>query len=368
MNTQFRRDVEAILEVVTWNADGTAVVRCPGESLHHSAGGVPLFYPSPPRVHCFHESCRDAVQRANYELALLEGDADQLYDREPTPEEIAQQKFRKRLRKLQRLAKTRLLPTLAPVTEAEWLSRSPVPVSGVPLDEQFLLFLSIFPKSHRETFWKDDQPTILWTGFKTESGEGCELNFRTVADWEKRGSPYGPLVSLFAFRPEVLDTGQRRKSSTGLRLFMVLESDKLPIEKCGGTIRWMQQWSRLRALVLSGGKSVHAFFNVPEYPWPKLGESSVLHWQGKSWNWGELDDPRRETGLKDEEYDKAFKRMQARNAVAKWKREREIALWRNKHQELVAILTGLGCDRQMLAGSLTARLPDRLTCVKRVLI
>src|SRR5579871_791420 len=116
MNAQFRRDVESILDVISWQPDGTATIKCPGEHLHHSAGGVPLFYPSPPHIHCFHQSCRAAVQSANYELALLVDDANEAYDRTPTPEEITQRKLQKRLRKLRRLAETRLLPTLQPVS------------------------------------------------------------------------------------------------------------------------------------------------------------------------------------------------------------------------------------------------------------
>src|SRR5207245_2311767 len=47
MNTQFRRDVESILDVIGWNADNSAVVKCPGFARHASGGSPAMFYPSP---------------------------------------------------------------------------------------------------------------------------------------------------------------------------------------------------------------------------------------------------------------------------------------------------------------------------------
>jgi len=350
MHDDARKEVERWVEVIRWLDGERAVVRCPGD--HHEADGSPpmIFMGSSPYVHCFHDSCASWCASTNRELASLFGENPEL-EREPTPEEKRAAEFKKRCYRLKETARHQLLPTLKPVDPVGWLDSSPVNVQ-VPVHEQFALFMGLFPG--------DD---IIWTGERNESGEASVCAFRMARQWIERGRPYGQLVSVFNFKPDVLSNGLRQAKYTHLRRFLILESDDLDLPQFGGVITWMKQFSRLRALVLTGGKldkpitSVHAYFEPPSwpYPWEPL-EFQSFDWAGKHIDIHEL----AENGRYYRD-DPAFARREKSawrsGKIARIEWQWKLTAWRHKYVELLSILEGLACDGKMLRSNLTARCP-----------
>lgn len=392
-----RADIERFVSVIRWNSDGSAIIECPSGKPHHLEGSPPKLWITPiPHCYCFHESCRQDVAELNSELAGMA----QSFDIEEAKESPEAKALRQRLARLQRTAMAMPLP-FRERSVSDWERLSPVDLSEFPVETQFSAFVGmLYPPD-----------ALIWTGEKYESGERATLNFRTAEEWAKRGDPYGQLISLFSFQSSVKITGQRQRKFVERRLFDVLESDTVDLPAFSRVVQWREKFTKLRALVLTGGKldgsltSVHAFFDPARWPMPKgqppgskefvcegkrfyVESPSIEHiemrerdheelmerwgrpprkapypWKGsrqRKERWiEELIAPRRkqknghrvtELGLR---WRSAFLKLREKRRAG----EEAYRAWATKHLELNAILTGMGCDRAMLNSNLTARCP-----------
>lgn len=391
------KDIEEIVEVLHWNDDGSAVIRCPGEHMHHhDKGSPPMLWMSPvPHVWCFHQSCKSEIRSLNHELAAMFSNCEDMSEVKPDPAIVA---LRKRLAKVRHLARIRVRGKLPIVGIEQWLAQSPYPVADVPPEQQFPLWMkALF-----------DPEDLVWTGEIHESGEFCTINFKTAKEWIERGRPYGQQASVFTFKPEVLETGLRNMRTARLRRLLVLESDILTIEQFGGVVRWMQKITTLRSIVMTAGKGIHAAFDPPTFK-PKLNFNGVdyvplvfrgrEYWpnriDGRTWEdeekrlfgdrltaakkthgywdawvkWcrNQLDRNDNRRLLEAIKYDKKAmteyteadhkRNFRKRILHAQDDAARLQAHW--KLLELFAILEGLGCDRQMLFHNLTTRCPGQ---------
>jgi len=104
---------------------------------------------------------------------------------------------------------------------------------------------------------------ILWIGGAvTESGhERHKANFRPAADWLALRNAPGRFICPATFRADV---SSRSRKSVLRRPFLVVESDTLSKAEIVGVFRWMQHYTRLRAIVDTGGKSLHGWFDMPD--------------------------------------------------------------------------------------------------------
>jgi hypothetical protein len=252
-----RREVaESLFHVETWIDQETASVKCPGESLHthRTARKDCLVYLSPgkaPSVHCFHSSCSSAIQEANFRLRSTIGKAEagsrpSLPKRRRVEIDRKEQARMALIQKAKGLSKV-IMERFAWAPEEAWTS-SPVSSSDQEKDHQLLLSL----------FNADDR---IWIGNKPEDS-GHERNFRTAAEWMAKDRAPGNFTCPATFTDCAIN---RSNSNVKTRRFLVVESDELTtVEQCS-VYRWLNESGimKLRALVSTGGKSVHAWFDFP---------------------------------------------------------------------------------------------------------
>jgi hypothetical protein len=117
-----------------------------------------------------------------------------------------------------------------------------------------------------ELFKPDD---VLWIGSKFDScsdakseqeKEIARKHFRTVSDW--RNEPEAPeqFTCPSTFQPR---THSRCNKAVIQRRYLVIESDVLTKDQMSAVINWCRQFMELRAIVDTGGKSLHGWFDAP---------------------------------------------------------------------------------------------------------
>lgn len=289
-------------EIIRWNGT-TARCLCP-------LGHVSTLYVDDsrhgPHLHCFGgraRNCADQVAEINAQLHFLRSG-----EVKADPVEARQ---RARLRQLQAQARNRVLPLLLKqpgVPLEHWTETSPIPIPADP-DEHWRLFLAAM-------FKPDD---IVWIGHLHDSGKAEHaIHFKRVRDWLSKRQPYGPQLGQSTYTPAINLLGfdssplfERTQKRIRTIRYFVAEADRLPgtnlpfhREQFGNVIKWLMQIYVLRAIVDTGGKSLHAWFERLRRP------------------------------------------EQQANQV-----------WHVRRQENEAVMQGLGCDPGMWQFSATARLP-----------
>jgi hypothetical protein len=235
----------------------TGFVECPGTHLHttptadshctlyHNADGTLRF-------HCFHQSCADERHRAGKALrALVSGTP------KPKPISPAALKLRRERERALQEAEAELLQTVLhdfawPAVKIEADPRGRV---GEPLAEQWIPVLCLFEPND-----------VVWVGRDLgDTGKlGHRWRFRTSEDWLNGGRYPGRYICPNAFLPGVHSRSERNVAK---RCFLVVESDD-PIvgRQVGAVFRFLEseKGMRLRAVVDTGGKSLHGWFEYPD--------------------------------------------------------------------------------------------------------
>jgi hypothetical protein len=377
-----RELVESVVDVIRWHDDFAEVV-CP--CGHRDAH---LYVTrSIPRLHCLHERCRTDVAEVNVQLRELAGAT-------LTPEQWAamfkpdkaEQARRNRLALIRAQAHNRLLPDLLrkrrPIEHDEWLDRSPFGLDGRDLRHDWTLFIRALYKQRNPSKPEDwlNRSDLLWVGELWESGKPeYKRCFRRVDEWLRlRYCPgsqicVAPFQDSWSYRRQTLkDTWRRSKHWTLARSYYVAESDTLKAEQFGIVIEYLQRFSTLRAIVDTGGKSLHAWFDVPgpprlsverpQLPIRTAEQHAESEWASANWRHdGKAADTMTRLAQESDERYAAFKpRLEAwerENAAQLKKHERQLALHDKRLPELYAVAEGLGCDRMMFRACPTARLP-----------
>lgn len=129
-------------------------------------------------------------------------------------------------------------------------AESPAPIPAEPFDQAFAIVRLFRPRD------------VVWIGDHYDSGkEKHARHFRTASAWLKGGVILGPRICPAAFVPGVITRAQR----TVYRWrFLVVESDTLPKPEQGAILRWLRGCHmRLRAVIDTGGRSLHGWFDLP---------------------------------------------------------------------------------------------------------
>jgi hypothetical protein len=182
--------------------------------------------------------------------------------RELTPEQrerMASDKQKLRLRAQAETAAASILREHA-CGFAYYGNKSPVYLlDGDPQDDWRLLL---------RLFKPDD---VLWIGRTTQDSANdkhdpewkafCRTRFRTVADWLKEPSAPGLFTCPTVFRAGV---HSRSNENAIMRQYLVVESDTLDKNEVCAVFHWLEQFSRLRAIVDTAGKSLHGWFEPPD--------------------------------------------------------------------------------------------------------
>lgn len=104
---------------------------------------------------------------------------------------------------------------------------------------------------------------VVWIGDVRESGPGYGRNFRPVSEWLALPRPPGPFTCPSIFKPGAYS---RSKENILATPFLVVESDTLTKSEICAVFIWLRQFLRLRAIVDTGGRSLHGWFNYPAPP------------------------------------------------------------------------------------------------------
>jgi len=230
-------------------------VECPGRHLHTSRnadsncivydnGGVPF-------LHCFHQSCAGALEEANARLSAQARAACPVFV--PKPRETAR---RTATLDTGDAIGARILTGV--LEEFPWsyneIVNDPAGIVAESISDQWPHLIALFP---------DD--AVVWIGRdKFDSGKARhQSRFRTSADWLDRGPCGGAYICPNSFKP---GSWSRSNPSIEKRNFLVVESDSLNRDQVGAVFRFLESENvgmRLRAVVDTGGKSLHGWFDYP---------------------------------------------------------------------------------------------------------
>ena len=266
--SQSRRIAESLFGEITWQEDGRGFCRCPGHDRHSGATGkrdctLYLGNGKPPTVYCVHSSCageiadknralRSAIGRAEWELRR---GLDPTLPAKPvlTREERSRRRRAKRHAEIGRRARAGM-PTL--LEKFAWPMEA-ITTSADAFDDD------------GETGWRallglfqpDD---VLWIGDRRDSGKPWhDSYFRTAAQWLRLAHRpvESPLMSASCFRP---GCHQRSRDNVVRTPFLVVESDTLARDEIGAVFQWLiTNGVPLRAIIDTGGKSLHGWFDQP---------------------------------------------------------------------------------------------------------
>ena len=138
-------------------------------------------------------------------------------------------------------------------------NRSPVNLFNNDPRDDWRLILKLF---------KPDD--VVWIGTKKNDSANathppewiqfCKTRFRSASGWLKEKECPGILTCPNTFKP---GSHSRRDSEVLSRRFLVLESDTLDKNKVCAVFRWTEQFTKLRAIVDTGGKSLHGWYEMP---------------------------------------------------------------------------------------------------------
>ena len=279
-----KQTTEEVLGAVDWLNDWEGNATCPGQDLHSHRTGprdCRVYLDKVPTIYCVHQSCLGEVEKANRQLrkVLCNQDTGSLtfkgsqlaggfipvtkahYSPKDRREYLRRKSRERQLKSAGRKQLERILND--PVYQWEYdqiLADSPLAPGHEPI-EDWHLFLGLF----------EGMEGSLWCGDVTDSGqEHHSENFKPTDEWLLSPEPPGAFTCSALFAP---GTTSRRNANVTSRPYLVMESDKLTKGQMGAVLRWFNvgmHWP-LRAIIDTGGKSLHGWMDMPPQEWlPEL--------------------------------------------------------------------------------------------------
>jgi len=254
----------ARLEMVRHHTGGKITARCPAcaEEDHDRTGNHLAVFPSG-KFTCIADA---AHRRRVWELiGIREGIRPEERPRHNTGEQERRKREHER-RKLEDLARVRRADLAEKYRwqPADLWEDSPTRPNDAA-DDPRLFLASLFPPD-----------AIVWTGKVFESGEGYRNRWRLVSDWFN--APFedlGPMTAPATWTPVAVSRSQNAIASAP---FVVLDFDgqdgrkpttapelERHLAESLAFVRWLRErlhW-RLAAILTTGGKSIHAWFEHP---------------------------------------------------------------------------------------------------------
>ncbi len=255
---------ERLLGPVEWLGPTRGQCVCPAQAQHttptHRRDCV-VMLGGAPTVYCFHTSCLTALAQVNLELrrAITKGRLDRVAWK-PSASDVQRQRERERLIRLGQRTKAQAPAILAAFASRaeELFGCSPVNVAGDVTDHWRL---------HLTTLFRPED--VLWIGATMDScpddaedrrKQYCRAHFRTVRDWLKLARVPGQFTCPSLFKPGV---HSRSNANVAERRFLVVEIDVLAKTEMQALLAWLAQFTMLRAVVDTAGKSLHGWVEKP---------------------------------------------------------------------------------------------------------
>jgi hypothetical protein len=245
-----------VLGAIEWVSEDTGYIQCPGKHLHtgkNSKKDCWVIVSGAPTIHCFHDSCKMVVDSEN--MRLRKAMSGQEFKRrefttveiETLKEKNEQKKIEQMLKEFSELRKDDMLKNYSWGTAEAW-EESPVRL-GDDMENDWRLLLSLF-----------DQEDIVWNGNVINSGQPSDtVYFKSVKDWIS-SEPKGNFTC-----PSTFKQGSYSRSNENVlsRKYLVIESDELDQDSVTAVFKWCRKFMTLRAIVYTGGKSLHGWFDFP---------------------------------------------------------------------------------------------------------
>lgn len=251
-----RHVVEAMFNVLEWKREDLAFIECPGKHFHtgkNAKRDCRVSLDNAPTIFCLHSSCSSVIEEANYKMRRAIWESNPLPKREFTEEEknkvkkdLAGKRKDQDLRDWASQNKDRLFEKYSwPI--ADVFHESPV-MSNSP-EEDGKLFLRLYNLND-----------TLWIGEPTDSGrEEKKDHFKPVSEWISQD------IDFHFTCPSTFKAGSFSRSNENVlsRPFLVIESDTLTQDETCSLFKWMKGFLVLRAIIFTGGKSMHGWFEFP---------------------------------------------------------------------------------------------------------
>jgi hypothetical protein len=267
---QMKWIAESVIGPINWETGSFGVCACPGESLHSSATkkrDCLFYFDGVPTIFCQHKSCATAVELANNQVRSAIGKArvaSGCIDYRPTIQEQLQRGERLNQKREDEQLVKRSRESLPLIIEeyscptADLWEDSPTRLMDRPVDE-WPLILNLFNSS--DVIWIGD----IYDSAKEDQDDlkkdAAREHFKTAGEWlDSSAPPAGPLICPCTFKA---GSYSRSKANVESQPFLVVESDVLSHEHFLGVVRFLEQRLRLRAVVDTAGKSLHAWFDYP---------------------------------------------------------------------------------------------------------
>ncbi len=116
---------------------------------------------------------------------------------------------------------------------------------------------------------------IVWCGQVWQTGDKKDRRTKAViGTWAERFQPMNhwwynvPRTEFISHCTFVPGSVSRCNESVMTRKYLVIESDVLTVDQIGAVFTWLwaERGLKLRAVVYSGGKSLHGWFDMPDNP------------------------------------------------------------------------------------------------------
>lgn len=266
--------------------------RCPGADLHTHKSAAKrdrvgrdcrvYLVPSQanprgvPSLKCVHSSCKDVVDNVQRELRSQIGKREAAAGRGVWVPPMPMQGGRRSKDAMEadlRVRKALALGVRAkrslPVICADWAwDRADMWEASGPIPDDKLgqarALVGLFPKD--DVVWCGEfRDSVAPEDEEAVGKERCERIrrcFRPCRDWLAWPHLPGPRICPNALKPGVLS---KCDANVARRRFLVVEHDALGLAEQAAVLRWLWQGAemRLRAVVFTGGKSLHGWFDCP---------------------------------------------------------------------------------------------------------
>lgn len=270
--TSFKIIAEGILGPIEWRDFNSGFCVCPGSDLHSTRNGkrdceIWLGLDDrPPAIHCVHGSCSGVIDEVSRDLRSQLAKAEKTGQR-PTREQFLKSRAKAKQREIEKREREKV--------RAQWKKQLPLILEQNPWTVEQVMQES--PVDVRD-FWKIGRPPewaalvdliflpgdLVFIGGLRDTGPD---HFKTKEEWLKvyqnclapKLSQEALFISPWTWKPGTTRKTQENQSE---RRSLVLESDTLG-EQVFPVFKWLKQALRLRAIVYTGGKSFHAWFDPP---------------------------------------------------------------------------------------------------------
>lgn len=244
---------------IDWITSDRGYMKCPGEVYHTGRTlkkDCRIITSGAPTIYCFHSSCSGMIEEAN--LKLRKACTGKEFEKKIlTAEEV--QAIREKQREKRIGFDLEMFSGVSKETifnKWEWSPADMYEESPIGLDFDVEQDSRIFLTS---LFNFED---VVWIGDVRDSGEPENSeNFKTVYDWM--------FSKKFNFTcPATFKKGVYSRSNENVleRKYLVIESDVLTQDQICAVFNFCRKFMNLRAVIYTGGKSLHGWFNFPSMP------------------------------------------------------------------------------------------------------